>query len=84
MYAYMLEGFDEGWNYVGTERKTTYTNLDPGTYTFKVKASNNDGLWNETGTSVKIIILPPFWKTTWAYLVYIAIVAGALYLFIKR
>ena len=84
MYAYMLEGFDEGWNYVGTERKTTYTNLDPGTYTFKVKASNNDGLWNETGTSVKIIILPPFWKTTWAYLVYIALVAAALYLVYKE
>lgn len=84
MYAYMLEGFDAGWNYVGTERKTTYTNLDPGTYTFRVKASNNDGLWNEKGTTLKIVIMPPFWKTTWAYLVYIAAVVGLLYLLYRE
>jgi ligand-binding sensor domain-containing protein/signal transduction histidine kinase/DNA-binding response OmpR family regulator len=84
MYAYMLEGFDAGWNYVGTERKTTYTNLDPGTYIFRVKASNNDGLWNETGTTLKIVIMPPFWKTTWAYLIYIAAVAGLLYLLYRE
>ncbi|OOQ59409.1 hybrid sensor histidine kinase/response regulator transcription factor [Mucilaginibacter pedocola] len=83
-YAYMLEGFDAGWNYVGTERKTTYTNLDPGTYTFRVKASNNDGLWNEAGTTLKINIMPPFWKTTWAYLVYIAAVAALLYLLYRE
>jgi len=84
MYSYKLEGFDNGWNYVGTERKTTYTNLDPGSYTFRVKASNNDGLWNEEGTSLQIVILPPFWKTTWAYMVYIAIIAGILYLIYKE
>jgi ligand-binding sensor domain-containing protein/signal transduction histidine kinase/DNA-binding response OmpR family regulator len=84
MYAYTLEGFDTGWNYVGTERKTTYTNLDPGTYTFRVKASNNDGLWNEKGTTLKIVILPPFWKTTWAYLFYIAAVATGLYLLYRE
>ena len=84
MYAYKLEGFDGSWNYVGTERKTTYTNLDPGTYTFRVKASNNDGLWNEKGAELKVIIMPPFWKTTWAYLVYIAAVAGMLYLVYKE
>ena len=64
-YAYMMEGFDEDWNYVGNERKATYTNLSPGNYVFKVKASNNDGVWNEKGKSIKIIITPPFWQTIW-------------------
>ena len=64
-YAYMMEGFEKDWNYVGSKREATYTNLDPGEYTFKVKASNNDGIWNEEGTSLKIIILPPWWKTWW-------------------
>jgi ligand-binding sensor domain-containing protein/signal transduction histidine kinase len=62
-YAYKMEGFEEEWNYVGNKREGTYTNLNPGKYTFIVKASNNDGIWNEEGTSVKIIILPPWWKT---------------------
>ncbi len=64
-YAYWLEGFDKSWNYIGTQHKATYTNLDPGTYIFRVKASNNDGVWNELGTTVKITILPPFWETWW-------------------
>ncbi len=64
-YAYMMEGFDKDWNYVGNKREATYTNLDPGEYTFRVKASNNDGIWNEKGTSINIIILPPWWKTWW-------------------
>ncbi len=69
-YAYMLKGFDKGWNYVGTEKSASYTNLDPGTYTFLVKASNNDGIWNENGASIKITIKPPFWRTIYAYLFY--------------
>ena len=64
-YAYKLEGFDKDWNYIGNRRTATYTNLDPGKYTFKVKASNNDGVWNEVGTSIIIRILPPFWETWW-------------------
>ncbi|WP_026968983.1 ligand-binding sensor domain-containing protein [Algoriphagus terrigena] len=64
-YAYFLEGFDEDWNYVGTQRNATYTNLNPGTYVFRVKASNSDGVWNETGTSLVLVISPPFWKTAW-------------------
>jgi len=62
-YAYKLEGFDEDWVYCGTRRTATYTNLDPGEYTFRVKGSNNDGLWNEEGTSIKVIITPPWYKT---------------------
>jgi len=72
-YAYKLEGFDKDWNMVGTQRSATYTNLDAGTYIFKVKAANNDGVWNETGTQLKIIITPPFWKTWWFRVISFAI-----------
>ena len=64
-YAYMLEGFDNTWQYVGTKRQVTYTNLDPDQYIFKVKASNNDNIWNEAGAELQIIIYPPFWATWW-------------------
>ncbi|HTJ50598.1 MAG TPA: two-component regulator propeller domain-containing protein [Cyclobacteriaceae bacterium] len=65
-YAYRLEGFDPDWVNVGTQRFATFTNLDPATYVFHVKASNNDGLWNEEDTSLIIHVLPPWWKTWWA------------------
>lgn len=64
-YAYRLEGFDKQWNYVNNQRKATYTNLDPGEYVFRVKASNNDGIWNEDGVALKVIITPPYWQTWW-------------------
>lgn len=64
-YAYRMENFEENWNFVGTKRYATYTNLNPGEYTFLVKATNNDGVWGQVPTSVKIIITPPFWKTQW-------------------
>lgn len=61
-YAYKLEGLEKEWNYVGTKNEATYTNLDAGTYTFRVKACNNDGVWNEKGIAVKVIVLPPWWE----------------------
>ncbi|MCP4350209.1 MAG: response regulator [Desulfobacterales bacterium] len=65
-YAYMMAGFDRDWIEVDSSRRfATYTNLDPGQYTFRVKASNNDSLWNEKGTSVKIVILPSWWQNWW-------------------
>ncbi len=64
-YAYMLEGFDKAWRYVGNERKATYTNLDPGEYIFKVKAANNEGKWNEEPTTINLIVEPPWWMTIW-------------------
>ena len=64
-YAYMMEGFDPDWIYSGDRRFASYTNLDPGEYIFHVKGSNNDGLWNNEGTSVKLTISPPFWGTWW-------------------
>ena len=63
----MMEKFEEKCNYVGTRRFENYTNLQPGNYIFRLKASNNDGVWNETGKSVFIIVKPPFWKTWWFY-----------------
>jgi signal transduction histidine kinase/ligand-binding sensor domain-containing protein/CheY-like chemotaxis protein len=84
-YAYKMEGFDENWNYVGTKNEATYTNLEPGQYKFLVKASNNDGKWNETGSSILVNILPPWWKTWWARtILYISIVAIALYIYFLR
>jgi PAS domain S-box-containing protein len=64
-YAYKMEGFDEEWVQAGTKREATYTNLSPGEYTFRVKGSNNDGIWNEDGEALNIIITPPYWQTWW-------------------
>lgn len=64
-YAYMLHGFEKEWNYVSDRRFASYTNLPAGHYVFKVRGSNNDGIWNEEGVSVSITITPPFWKTLW-------------------
>jgi ligand-binding sensor domain-containing protein/signal transduction histidine kinase/DNA-binding response OmpR family regulator len=69
-YAFRMEGFDKEWNYVNDQRKATYTNLPPGDYVFKVKATNNDGTWQNEGKSMKITILPPFYKTSLAYFSY--------------
>lgn len=76
-YAYKLEGFDKDWNYVGSQNKATYTNLPAGTYLFKVKATNNDGIWNEKGTSLKITIHPPFYWSTASKLLYFVLVCIA-------
>ncbi|HPG38904.1 MAG TPA: two-component regulator propeller domain-containing protein [bacterium] len=78
-FAYMLQGFDTDWIYAGTRRYANYTNLDPGYYTFKVKGTNNDGVWNETGTVLSLFISTPFWKTWWALVLYGIIAAGFIY-----
>ncbi len=83
-YAYRLLGFEEEWNYVGNIRSANYTNLDPGKYTFQVKASNNNGIWNEVPASIKIVIVPPWWMTWWfriiaVLLVIISLIAFYLY-----
>ncbi len=74
-YAYRLEGFDDHWIYCGNRQSATFTNLDGGTYTFHVKAANNDGVWNEQGAKVLITVNPPFWKTWWFYLLCAAIIS---------
>jgi len=71
-YAYKMEGVDPEWVHTDASRRfATYTNLDPGEYTFTVKGSNNDGVWNEEGTSIKVIITPPWWQTNLAYMFYV-------------
>ena len=78
-YAYMLEPYDEDWRMVGSQQSATFTNLDPGTYTFHVKAANSDGVWNEAGASVQMVILPPWWRTIWAYAIYGLVVLGGIF-----
>lgn len=78
-YAYFLKNYEDDWRFVGNQRVASYTNLNPGEYIFHVKASNNDGVWNEEGASLKIIILPPWWKTWWAYALYTILIGGTLY-----
>lgn len=83
-YAYRLEGFEENWNLVGAvHRRATYTNLDAGEYTFKVKAANNSGLWNTEPKTLRIVITPPFWKTWWFRLLLALLALGLLLLYIR-
>jgi ligand-binding sensor domain-containing protein/serine phosphatase RsbU (regulator of sigma subunit) len=83
-FAYKLEGFDKDWIYSGQRRFANYTNIDPGEYIFKVKASNNDGVWNEKGIELKISIAPPFYKTKWFYSLCTILFFSLIYTFIKR
>ncbi len=80
-YAYKLQGFDRDWSTPGSQRMVTYTNLDPGEYDFRVKGSNNSGLWNEEGAQVQITVSPPLWATWWfrlaCFLASIGILLGA-------
>ncbi|MCK5573606.1 MAG: hybrid sensor histidine kinase/response regulator, partial [Bacteroidetes bacterium] len=78
-YAYTLEGYDSSWIYCGNRQYASYINVPTGRYTFRVKGSNNDGVWNEEGTSIAVIISPPFWKTWWAYTLYGLFTLGSLY-----
>lgn len=82
-YTYILKGFGNNWNQVSHDRRATYTNLDPGKYVFVVKAANNDGKWNNTGTSLTIIILPPWWETWWFRILALTILSGSTILFIR-
>jgi len=74
-YAYKLDGLDDGWIDLGTLRRATYTNLAPGRYAFRVRGSNNDGVWSADGAVLRIRVIPPPWKTWWAYLSYVLALA---------
>ncbi len=80
-YAYRLAPFEQEWNKVGSQRNATYTNLDAGTYVFHVKASNNDGVWNEESTRLTITILPPWWATWWFRALVLGTVIGGSFTF---
>ena len=80
-YACLMKGVDPGWVYLDYNRRfISYNNLSPGEYVFTVKACNADGIWDSDGTSIKVIVLPPFWKTWWAFVIYVLIIAMLLYL----
>ncbi len=73
-YRYMLEGFDDDWIDSGRFRRATYTNLPAGDYTFRVKASNNDGVWSQESATIKLQVTPPPWRTGWAYTSYVLVI----------
>jgi signal transduction histidine kinase len=77
-YAYRLEGLDSAWVDAGTRSTASYTNVDPGTYTFLLRGSNNDGVWNMAGTRALIMVVPPFWATWWFRVVGFVALVGAL------
>ncbi|WP_461049536.1 hybrid sensor histidine kinase/response regulator transcription factor [Spirosoma arcticum] len=82
-YAHQLVGVDKNWVYSGTRQFVSYTDLSPGTYTFRVKAANSDGVWNEKETAVQLLIQPPWWATWWAYSLYALLVGGAIWGYIR-
>ena len=79
-YAYILEGFDSEWSYVDKQRIATYTNLPKGDYLFKVRSTNNDGVWVDNVRELPITILPSFWETPWAYLIYILAILSIIFI----
>ncbi len=82
-FAYMMEGFDRTWVQSGTHRYASYTHLNPGTYTFRVKSSNNDGVWDQRGQAITVIVQPAWWQTWWFRLLAVLTVAAALYTFYR-
>ena len=79
-YAYKLENLSKDWIYSGSDRSATFTHLPFGEYVLRVKATNNDGIWNETGIALKLIITPPWWSRWWAYILYGVFILSVLYL----
>lgn len=82
-YAYRLDGFDKDWIYCGSRQTATYTNLPAGTYTFRVKATNNDGVWSANEARVQIVVHPPFWWSWPAKLLYVLLAAGAVWMYVR-
>ncbi|MDN5284597.1 MAG: hypothetical protein JWR38_871 [Mucilaginibacter sp.] len=78
-YSYKLDGFDKEWNFVGTATTAYYTNLSPGNYVFHVRASNNEGSWNEKGTTIIVKVFPPLYRTVYAYALYALVIVGLLF-----
>ena len=81
-YAYRLEGFDGDWNYVGNQNHATYTNIPSGTYTFRVKATNNDGLWSDREATIRIVVHPPFWWSWYAKLFYLLLICTVIWYYV--
>ena len=81
-YAYMMEGFDNDWNLIGNQHKATYTNLPAGVYTFRVRATNNDGVWSDHEAQLRLRVHPPFWWSWWAQLFYLLLAVAAVWYYI--
>ncbi|MCF8358174.1 MAG: hypothetical protein K9H26_05400 [Prolixibacteraceae bacterium] len=82
-YLFKLQGFDKEWNEAGVERKATYTNLDAGDYVFKVRATNEDGIWGNEEKSLNIEVLPPWWKTLWFKVLLVLFVFGMISFYVS-
>ena len=82
-YAYMLEGFDSDWNYIGNQHHATYTNLPAGTYVFRVRATNNDGIWSSNEARLRIVVHPPFWWSWWAKLLYLLLLGVLIWYYVR-
>lgn len=81
-YAYLLEGWDKNWNNVNNVRTANYSRLQEGTYTFKVKVTNSDGVWSNETELLKVVVLPPWYRNWWAYLLYFLVAASAIYVYV--
>jgi len=81
-YAYKLEGLGGDWNDLGTRRTLMFTTLPPGRYTLRAKGTNGDGVWNEEGASLRIVVQPPWWRAVWAYVLYVFLLTAAVYLIV--
>ena len=82
-YAYILEGFDRDWNNVGNQNRATYTNIPAGTYIFRVKATNNDGVWSSDEATLTIIVHPPLWWSWYAKLFYLFLIVAAIWYYVR-
>lgn len=83
-YSYMMEGFDKEWNNVGSITTAVYTNLDPGNYTFRLKAKSEDGAWHTPEKTIEITVNPPFWRTYFAYFIYFSLFVTTLWAIRRR
>ena len=81
-YAYFLEGWDKNWNYTGNVRTINYNNISEGSYTLRIKSTNAEGVWNTKEAAMKIIVLPPWYRSWWAYCLYIVVVASFIYVYV--
>ena len=82
-YAFKMEGVDKNWTFLKSNRNAYFTNLQPGTYYFKVKATDNNGTWNPKEAGLQIVILPPWWASTWAYVFYLSVAVIIIYISFK-
>ncbi len=82
-YAYRLEGISDDWINIGNRRFVPFSNLSPGEYILRVKGSNNDGIWNEKGATLRIVILPPWWRSWWALTAYLLIIIGGVVIYVR-